>query len=872
MSSKKTKGGFAAHLFSTNAYDKEAKDIWSAVVQGEVEFEDVESIIAEAVLEGEYSEDQAKHILERVLEYADDDGDKESLDKEEVKTNIKKLLNDDDDETSSVSEKKEEISKGKVEWRPLAQRRKDRLEAQKRANPSPDEVKLVSSANQKSSIVGNNKENSAKNSQNCSGEMPTAEEIARIRKVSPNKIDEPLPNPTSLSLGSNATGSDIKANGQNNQNDGDIIVNSDNHHHHDNSTNHSNSNSSDDFIKLKVEENAFLKEKLKFENEKMEIMKNKIKLEKEIEFQKKEKEIIENEEIKRKLIIENYENEIKKKNDEMKKQQFEMKIDEKQNENSKIITPQKNNQPFHEQQQQQPSSTSSLSSHNKEEIITSPFEKILNSDNPSESNNNDENINNNNTNTTEMLEQWEVKLNENRDKLKGHPYPIESNLQSIPTPVSILNSYKEEAWEVKANALQSNKETGNEHGVDVVSNNEPPRDEFTRDDDSDDDGRNEEDDMSGDDDDDGSIEVMEPPPSRPPPRPPSQPIPSPQQFSPQQSMPSPQKSLPSPQPVSPQQSLPSPQPVSPQQSIPSPQQSIPSSQQVSPQQSIPSPHSPQLPSLDHYPTISQDDATSPQANQISSNNSIHQLSDHDEDNGEDEDDLDEDEKALRKEEETAMATALVLLDRLLHLDSRKGNASELRSLAIKAEANAKKLLADAAAQLTQAALENDFTARSALSETAKSMMAISHTEDMNAAKLYEEADDVDKTFNRAVVILRSDCIRHQQAIDKAISGKTNRVRKLKARRSKLRKREKEVESLRKLKLITDASVQAILLESENMKSSKSQLLDNDEDNDEDEESDGEEKEEVCAFTDRLNKNKQECELIQVRDYSHTLLS
>jgi hypothetical protein len=44
MSSKKTKGGFAAHLFSTNAYDKEAKDIWSAVVQGEVEFEDVESV------------------------------------------------------------------------------------------------------------------------------------------------------------------------------------------------------------------------------------------------------------------------------------------------------------------------------------------------------------------------------------------------------------------------------------------------------------------------------------------------------------------------------------------------------------------------------------------------------------------------------------------------------------------------------------------------------------------------------------------------------------------------------------------------------------------------------------------------------------
>mmetsp|Transcript_32760 Transcript_32760/g.38415 ORF Transcript_32760/g.38415 Transcript_32760/m.38415 type:complete len:310 (+) Transcript_32760:1458-2387(+) len=242
-----------------------------------------------------------------------------------------------------------------------------------------------------------------------------------------------------------------------------------------------------------------------------------------------------------------------------------------------------------------------------------------------------------------------------------------------------------------------------------------------------------------------------------------------------------------------------------------------------------------------------------ESQQIARNNKTDNNNDNIEENNI-EDDI---EKEMETEEDMTMKTTLVLLDRLLHLDSRKGEASELRSLAAKVEANAKKQFYDAAAQLTQAALENDVSARNALAETAKSMLNIAQSEDTKGLRQYEEADLIDKNFNRDVVILRSDCIRHQHAIDNVISEKNEQVLKLKHRRSKLRRREKEVDSLRKLKKVTDASMQAIL-ESEK-KDSKTKTSDEELED----ESDDEEKKEVCEFQLRLNQNKKECEKIQV---------
>jgi hypothetical protein len=40
------------------------------------------------------------------------------------------------------------------------------------------------------------------------------------------------------------------------------------------------------------------------------------------------------------------------------------------------------------------------------------------------------------------------------------------------------------------------------------------------------------------------------------------------------------------------------------------------------------------------------------------------------------------------------------------------------------------------------------------------------TEETTASELYAKADSFEKSFNREVVLLRSDCIRHQHAIDK----------------------------------------------------------------------------------------------------------
>jgi hypothetical protein len=37
-------GGFAAHIYAENAVDKEARDIWETVVEGEVKLEEVESV------------------------------------------------------------------------------------------------------------------------------------------------------------------------------------------------------------------------------------------------------------------------------------------------------------------------------------------------------------------------------------------------------------------------------------------------------------------------------------------------------------------------------------------------------------------------------------------------------------------------------------------------------------------------------------------------------------------------------------------------------------------------------------------------------------------------------------------------------------
>jgi len=132
-----------------------------------------------------------------------------------------------------------------------------------------------------------------------------------------------------------------------------------------------------------------------------------------------------------------------------------------------------------------------------------------------------------------------------------------------------------------------------------------------------------------------------------------------------------------------------------------------------------------------------------------------------------------------------------------------------RASAERAEAHARTLFGDASAQLSRAASAEAGISRSGFAEAGQQLLDQAQAEDLLALDQREEADNYDKGFNREVVVLRSDCIRHQAVIDHHARGTSRALGTVKQQRSKLRRKEKEVESLQELKRLTAASADAM---------------------------------------------------------------
>jgi len=236
--------------------------------------------------------------------------------------------------------------------------------------------------------------------------------------------------------------------------------------------------------------------------------------------------------------------------------------------------------------------------------------------------------------------------------------------------------------------------------------------------------------------------------------------------------------------------------------------------------------------------------------------------------------------AAKAEGALALERALALLKRLEELDGRKGHASDLREGAAKGERQARELLGQAAAQLQEAAEDaTDREARGTLAEAAQDLVKEALLMDASARAQREQADAYDKGFNREVVVLRSDCIRHQASLDRALGDQDAALAVSKQRHRRLRRRAREVESLKELKRITEASAAAIKAAASPGKLKKVGELGRGDGGSEDEAygddaSDAEngeaeltpeldDEEEVGGFVERLESNRRETERIQV---------
>ena len=109
-----------------------------------------------------------------------------------------------------------------------------------------------------------------------------------------------------------------------------------------------------------------------------------------------------------------------------------------------------------------------------------------------------------------------------------------------------------------------------------------------------------------------------------------------------------------------------------------------------------------------------------------------------------------------------------LLFRLDDLEARKGSASITREEAAKLEAEARGLLVSSSQQIGLAAEEGSLEVRTILSTAGLNFLNEAQGKDSLASQLRAEADAYDKSFNRDIIVLRSDCIRQHLAIERSV--------------------------------------------------------------------------------------------------------